>query len=150
MIYSPEGRQHLTEACEGCPRTIYIDAVGVPTGGYGHTGEEITADMVGQDVAPEQADAWLVDDAESAAADVNRHVDPQLSQHQFDACVDFAFNAGRGAFNGSTLCRLINERDFAGADDEFGKWVTGGGHRLPGLVARRKLEAHWFDIPDGE
>ena len=147
MEYSDEARCALTEACEGRPPKIYLDSVGVPTGGYGHT-RGLTADMVGQPVSAEQADAWLQEDVGDAVAAVNRFVGVPLTQHQFDALVDFTFNEGAGALQHSTLLRLLNEGDYAGADAEFANWVRAGGGILPGLVKRRALNAAWFNTGD--
>ena len=147
MEYSSEARAALTEASEGCVLTAYPDpgTGGAPwTIGYGHTDGVQQGDTCTQS----QADAWLAEDVETAVADVNQYVQPQLTQHQFDACVDFTFNCGVGNFNSSTLCRLLNAGDYAGADAEFAKWIRGGGRVLPGLVKRRTLEAAWFNTGD--
>jgi len=71
-----------------------------------------------------------------------------LTQHQFDALVDWTFNEGSGNLASSTLLRKLNDGDYAGADAEFARWVRGGGRVLPGLVKRRALEATWFNVKD--
>lgn len=53
------------------------------------------------------------------------------------AVVDFTFNLGAGRLRASTLRKRVNEQDWDGACDELGKWVYGGGKRLPGLILRR-------------
>ena len=40
--------------------------------------------------------------------------------------------------------KKLNAGDYAGAQNEFGRWVHGGGKRLPGLVTRRREEAAMF------
>lgn len=147
MIYSSDARRQLTEVCEGHPPTIYIDAVGVVTGGYGHT-RGLTRDMVGQPVSEEQADAWLCEDLDDAEGAVNHLVTVPLTQHQFDALVDWTFNLGAGNLQHSTLLLLLNKGMYAAADAEFARWVRGGGKVLPGLVKRRALEAAWFNMED--
>jgi lysozyme len=147
MIYSSEARKYLTEACEGHPPRIYLDAVGVPTGGYGHT-KGLTKDMVGQPVSEEQADAWLCRDLDDAEYAVSQLVRVPLTQHQFDALVDFTFNLGATNLAHSTLLMLLNKGLYAAADAEFARWVRGGGRVLPGLVKRRALEAAWFNMKD--
>lgn len=149
MIYSDAARSALTEACEGHPPAVYLDSVGVPTGGYGHT-RGLTADDVGSPVSAEQADVWLQEDVKDCVTAVNQYVTVSLTQHQFDALVDFAFNLGAGSLEHSTLLAKLNAGDYAGADEEFAKWVKAGGHVLPGLVARRELEANWFNTGDND
>ena len=78
---------------------------------------------------------------------VNRAVRVGITQNQFDALVDFCFNAGRGNFLQSTLLRKVNLEDFAGATVQFGLWVHAGGEVVPGLVRRRKAEADLFIQP---
>jgi lysozyme len=67
-----------------------------------------------------------------------------ITQSQFDAMVDFCFNAGRGNFLQSTLLRKLNSGDFAGAAAQFALWVHAGGEVVAGLVRRRKAEADLF------
>ena len=66
------------------------------------------------------------------------------SQSQFDALASFAFNCGVGALQASTLRRLYNAGDIAGAAAEFVKWNKGGGRVLPGLTRRRLAEQALF------
>ena len=56
------------------------------------------------------------------------------------AIVDFTFNLGGGRLQTSTLRRRINQRDWAAAASELGRWIYGGGRVLPGLVLRREAE----------
>lgn len=56
------------------------------------------------------------------------------------AIVDF-FNLGAGRLQTSTLRRRVNQRDWPSAGLELRRWVYGGGKVLPGLVARREVEA---------
>jgi lysozyme len=67
-----------------------------------------------------------------------------LTQHQFDALVDFTFNAGGGNFASSTMLRLLNARDYAGADAQFVRWDMAGGAHIAGLAHRRAAEAALF------
>lgn len=68
----------------------------------------------------------------------------QVTQHEFDALVDFTFNVGCGAFRGSTLLRKVNAGDMTGAANEFPKWIYAGGKPLRGLVKRRADERALF------
>ena len=70
--------------------------------------------------------------------------DSAFSQSQFDALVAFSFNCGLGAIQASTLRRLYNAGDIAGAAAEFPKWNKGGGRVLLGLTRRRLEEQALF------
>lgn len=61
------------------------------------------------------------------------------------AIADFCFNLGVGRYKASTLRRRVDAGDWAGARAELGKWVWGGGRRLPGLVLRRQAEARLLE-----
>jgi lysozyme len=63
---------------------------------------------------------------------VNKLVHFSLTQQQFDALVDLTFNAGAGSFDHSTLLKLVNAGDYAGAAAQFGDWIYAGGKKLPG------------------
>ena len=78
---------------------------------------------------------------------VSRYVKVPLNQNQFDALVDFAYNAGAQNFRTSTLLKLLNQGDYATVAGEFDKWVYGGGKKLNGLVKRRDLERQLFQQP---
>jgi lysozyme len=131
----------LTEASEGLRLKAYLDSKGVPTIGAGHTGKDVYIGLV---VTYAQADILLRADLASASATVNHALKINVTQHQFDALVDFTFNEGCGHFLTSTLLAKVNSRDIPGAAAEFMKWVTAGGQKLPGLVRRRTLEQAMF------
>ena len=71
---------------------------------------------------------------------VRKFVKVELTQNQFDALVDFAYNAGVGALQKSTLLKKVNAGKFDEVPAEFMKWTKGGGKELPGLVRRRRAE----------
>jgi lysozyme len=140
MRYSKTGLS-LTEKFEGCRLSAYQDQVGVWTIGYGHTRNVHKGDTCTQ----EQAEQWLLADIALAEDDVNTHVLlPELTQGEFDALVDFAFNLGCDALNKSTLLRLLNHNDKAHAALEFEKWDHAGGKVVAGLLRRRLEEKQMF------
>ena len=140
FVYSNKGLA-LTKSFEGLRLEAYQDSVGVWTVGYGHTGPGVAEGMT---VTDAEAEALLLADLADAVRCVNRKVTATISQGQFDAMVDFCFNAGSGNFLQSTLLRKVNSGDFAGAAAQFGLWVHAGGEVVPGLVRRRKAEAEMF------
>ena len=131
---------NLVKRFEGLELKAYRDSVGILTIGYGHT----HAVKAGEIITGEQADAFLFEDLQVAELTVNTNVKVKLTQGQFDALVSFVFNLGSGNFVKSTLIKKLNAEDYAGAADEFGKWVNAGGKKLPGLVKRRAAEREVF------
>lgn len=95
----------------------------------------------------EQAQAWFLEDMAWAQAAVLAAVTVPLNQNQFDALVSFTENEGATAFEESTLLRLLNAGDYAGAAAQFSRWVYQRGQILPGLVTRRNQEAALFNTP---
>lgn len=134
----------LVCASEGRYLTAYADAAGVPTIGYGHT----RGVKLGDTCSVQQADMWLTQDLEDAAAAVASLVTVPLSQGQFDALTDFVFNMGAARLKGSTLLQLLNAGRVFAAADQFKLWVHAKVNVqdvvLPGLVKRRAAEAAMF------
>ena len=139
MDYSKTGLE-LTERFESCRLTAYQDQGGIWTIGWGHTLDVHAGDTCSQ----EQADAWLVEDTQAAANDVNELVKVSLTQGEFDALVDFVYNLGGGAFAGSTLLRRLNTGDYQGAAELFDEWDHIGGKVVAGLLRRRQDETKEF------
>ncbi len=131
----------LTEGFEGCRLIAYQDVRGIWTIGYGHTGSDVVTGLV---ITQTQAEALLVSDVAAAVACVNHAVLVDITQDEFDALVDFTFNAGRGAFLQSTLLRKLNAGDIAGTAAQFALWVNAGGVKCSGLVRRREAEELLF------
>ena len=140
LRYSENGLA-LTKRFEGLRLVAYQDQAGVWTIGYGHTGREVHPC---QEVSSLEAEALLRADLRVAIDCVNTAVQTPLTQNQFDSLVDFCFNAGRGNFLGSTLCKLLNERNFQDAVGEFARWINVNGQPNRGLQRRRAAEAAMF------
>lgn len=140
LRYSPDGLA-LTKRYEGLRRSAYQDSGGVWTIGYGHTGCDV---IPGKTISELEAEALLRKDLRNAIDCVNRCVQVALEQSQFDALVDFCFNAGCGNFQRSTLLTKLNANDFAGTVDQFGLWINVNGQPNRGLQRRRAAEAAMF------
>jgi len=71
---------------------------------------------------------------------------PNLVNHQskFDAVVSFAYNAGLGNYQRSTIRMKVNREDWTGASEAFMSWTKAGGKEVSGLVKRRKAEVALF------
>lgn len=110
--------------------------------GWGHTGDEVKPGLVW---TQKQADDTLVNDLARFEKAVTSMVKKPINQNQFDALTDFAYNAGEGNLQKSTLLSKVNAGDFKAAADEFPKWRKGGGVVLYGLVKRRAAEQALFN-----
>lgn len=135
----------------------YRDSEGNWTIGYGHlirTHEKKTLTFLTED----QADALLLADVSPLETYLNAiqgNFKAPLNQHQFDAVLSFAFNAGLGAFDKSTMLKKLRTGDFEGAAAEFDRWVhitvpapDGNGtikKKLRGLVNRRRMDRAIFE-----
>lgn len=131
----------LTKKFEGCRLTAYQDVAGVWTIGWGHTGPEVRA---GLSWTQERADQQLDLDLARFVGRVNSVLRAVVTQGQFDALVDFAFNVGWENLAHSTLLRKLNSGDFGGAAAEFLKWDHAGGKEVEGLLLRRQAEQRLF------
>lgn len=132
--------RHMIEEWEGLVLTAAPDVVGVPTVGYGHTGTDV---YNGLQITQAQADALLSQDLGYFEEKVSEMA-TNLNQQRFDALVSFSFNLGEGNLAKSTLLKLNNEGNFAGAANEFGKWNHAGGQVYAGLTRRRAGEAQMY------
>jgi len=127
----------LIKKFEGCQLKVYLDPVGVPTVGYGHTAG-ITASMVGLPISQSQADAYLAEDLIKYENAVNV-TGLKLSQNQFDALVSFTYNCGAG-----NLKKLVMGRDYQQIADAMLTYNKAKGQVLNGLTKRRQAERELF------
>lgn len=134
----------LIREFEGERLTVYKDPIGLPTVGVGHLVLPEDHLHVGDVISRERSDALLRHDLRTACETVSKLVTGVLNDSQFGALVSFVFNLGTANFQKSTLLRFVNQRNWAGAAGEFGKWVKAGGKVLPGLVRRRAAERALF------
>ena len=118
----------------------YKDAAGVPTIGYGHTGNV----RMGDKISAYWAKELLRDDIEAAEWQV-KELRVARTEGQLDALVSFVFNLGINRLKESTLLEIIRKGGSKAAiTREFKRWVYADGKRLPGLVKRREWEARRF------
>ena len=145
MKTSDKGLQ-LIKQFEGFRARPYLCPAGVPTIGYGATyypdGKKVT--MRDKPVSEADATAMLRSMLVQYENGVERYVQVPITQGQFDALVSFAYNLGLAALKGSTLLRLVNERNFVGAAAQFSRWNKASGKVLPGLTRRREAERKLF------
>jgi GH24 family phage-related lysozyme (muramidase) len=132
----------LIKSFEGCVLTAYLDAVGIWTVGYGHTGPSVHRGLT---ITQKLAEDILAQDVRRFELGVLNNVKVNLNQNEFDALVSFSFNVGVNALKNSTLLRLLNygaDRSIVAA--EFLRWNKGGDKVLEGLTRRRQAEKALF------
>jgi lysozyme len=140
MKTSPIGIK-LIQRFEGMRFNAYLCPAGVWTIGYGHT----KGVKAGQYISYTEAGDFLKQDVARFEEAIGLMVTVPLNQNQFDALVSFVFNIGGSAFLDSTLLRLLNKKDYAGAADQLLRWNKGANNEeLPGLVKRREWERSLF------
>ena len=153
--YAPAGMQTSTAGLqniirwEGRSRSAYLDVSGKPTIGVGHLirpGDGLSIQSVLSDADVDNLFAMDIADAENI---VKSDVTVPLTQGQFDALVDFAFQFGT-QLNSSTLLKKLNSGDYAGSAQELTRWVhsydqkTGNLVVVSQLVARRNAAVSMF------
>ena len=156
----------LMHQYEGYRNKPYLCPAHIWTIGYGHVlyQEQIKLPVVRVDgytgmirkempLKPEDNRVWTKEEIEKLFADdvasfergVLRLAPPVAGrQGAFDACVSFAFNAGLGTFQRSSIRMKLNRGDFEGAADALLLYCMGGGKILAGLKKRRDAEKALF------
>ncbi len=130
----------LIKSFEGLRLLAYRDSVGVWTIGYGAT----RGVKAGMSITKEQAERMLLNDVTRFEPEIDRLVKVPLNRNQWDALMSFTYNLGAANLESSTLRRLLNAGDYAGAAEQFPRWNKAGGQVLPGLVRRRAAERGLF------
>jgi lysozyme len=128
---------------EGCERKgsdgliyPYLDAVNVPTIGYGH----VISSMGEAPITPLEALNILVADVGYFENEVLK-LSPHLEGNRLAAITSFAFNLGVNAYKNSTLRKRVDACDWDSAQMEIRRWNKAGGRVLNGLTRRRSAEA---------
>jgi lysozyme len=98
-----------------------------------------------------ECDAQLREDLNKVSAQVSGLLRVKVTQGQFDALVDFAYNAGITNLANSSLLRYVNAGNFVAAGKEFNRWVYANGkdcrirsNNCFGLIERRQWETALF------
>ena len=134
----------------GWGHAMYADQLALPNvRKEGYTG------LIRSDYQLKEGDArvWSKDElVELFKVDINTfergvlRLSPNLVSHQskFDSVVSFAYNAGLGNYQRSTIRMKVNRGDWEGAAEAFMMWTKAGGKEVSGLVKRRKAEVALF------
>jgi lysozyme len=159
MKMSDKGRIALAHH-EGVRKKPYLDSILLWTTGVGHLiapieHQKMTLDqrkaakVLGQLSCPPEwnrtltdveLDKILQDDLCRFERGVLRYCPLGLTQGRFDALCSFAFNAGIGGLQKSSIKQCHNRGDFNGAANAFLKYRLAAGVVQKGLVIRRQDE----------
>ena len=144
---------NLIKNFEGLRLIAYLDSVGIPTIGYGHT----KGVKLGMKITEMGARQMLIDDLAIAAAGVNRAIKKPMTDYEFGAFLSLTHNIGVGGrqangrlngFLGSTAARKFNAGDKGGAAEAILMWnkITVDGKKVVsrGLTNRREVEVVYF------
>ena len=129
----------LLKDVEGFRSKPYHCTAGVLTIGYGRTQGVTPSSFTDEDTESDFLEKktysilyWLI----------SLHKGVPLKSTQLAALVSFVYNVGQEAYRTSTLMKLINQGNFKGASNEFGKWiyVSKGKKKIidQGLKGRRR------------
>ena len=156
---SDKARAQLAQH-EGVRKKPYLDVVLLWTTGVGHLIAPIEQQRMTLDqrkaakeahnllcpiewlrtLTDAEVDKILQDDLSRFERGVLRLCPNNLTQGRFDAMVSFAFNAGLGALQKSSIRMKHNRGDFDGAAEAFMLYRFAAGKEFKGLVRRREHE----------
>ncbi len=130
---------------ESCRLKAYLDPVGIPTIGYGHT----AGVKIGQTITQAQADAYLAQDVGTAERAVAKYDGTyNWNQNQFDALVSFTYNCGAGNLDKLLASGKRTVSEISAKISTYNKGTVNGAKVvLTGLVRRRAEEKALFDTP---
>lgn len=146
---STKGKNHIKKfENEGyAKKKVHYDGAGNPTAGYGHKVKPSENMELDQDVSESTADQLLDTDVDNAEQVVERLVgDLEVSQNEFDALSDLAYNVGEGtlsAENSPGLNKAIENKDYSAIKDNL-RYTKANGVQLPGLVDRSNARQNLY------
>ena len=136
----------FTPTWEGMDKVARFDRVGTGhplTWCYGQTPADATGVVPGQKFTKVECDAQiklsLPKYLDGTVACYNGKLDArQIPVKVWSALTDGSYNAGFGAVCKSPMMKRLNAGDIKGACNAFVGWyISGAGHVVPGLIARR-------------
>lgn len=132
---------------EGLRLRAYLDGANIWTIGYGSTKNPFTGEKVkeGDVITQETALAWLREEIKARTSAIKKLVKVPINDNQLAALTSLAYNIGLGAFQRSTLLRLLNNKaPLTQVADQFLVWNRIKGVVSRGLTNRRQLERELF------
>jgi len=136
----------LIKVREGLKLKPYVDSGGVPTIGWGTIEYEggVKVTLKDAPITEARAEELLMRKVNEFCKVVESAVKVPLSENQFGALVCLCYNIGANAFSKSTLVKKLNQKDYAGAADQFDVWIKDNGKVIQGLINRRQAEKALF------
>lgn len=133
----------------------YKDYRGFPTMGIGHLIRK--DDDFSNGLTEDGVQQLFAGDLAPVETAIEKYVVVPLTQHQFDALVDFGFNAGTERLNpfdnpsnpgGNSAIRLLNAGRYELVPEHLEAYCKSAGQDDPGLLSRRKAEGAMWRMPD--
>lgn len=138
----------LIKRFETCRLQAYLDPIGIPTIGWGHTGPEVHLGLVWTQQKAD--DTFMYDLLHIAEIPLNSMLSGfnqvTLSANQYSALCSLVFNIGSCAFRGSTMLADIHKGDLSDIPAQFLRWDKAHGSVLNGLLLRREAEANLWGL----
>lgn len=125
---------------------VYKDPVGIPTVCWGQTGKDLYSRPIkmGMKYTESECIEMLKRELVKFENGVDKFVKVDYaSDYQKAALISFAYNAGLGNLQSSTLLKTLNSGNHQAACDQLTRWVFSKGKKLPGLERRREEEKQW-------
>lgn len=147
LISKKVSAEKIIAKFEGLRLKAYQDTGGIWTIGYGSTKDPFTGVAVkqGDVISKDTALTWLKKDIEQRQIAIRKLVKVPITANQLAALTSLAYNIGLGAFQRSTLLRLLNQKAPVNqVADQFLKWDKVQGKPVKGLTIRRTLEKDLF------
>lgn len=147
LISKRVSSEKLIAKFEGLRLKAYQDTGGIWTIGYGSTKDPFTGISVkeGDVITKDTALAWLKKDIEQRQFAIRKLIKVPVNGNQLAALTSLAYNIGLGAFQTSTLLRLLNQKaNIVQVADQFLRWNKVKGQEVKGLTNRRILERELF------
>jgi lysozyme len=139
----------LTKLSEGFVPRLYNDAARFCTIGYGHLIKRSPCNRsepqeFRNGISEPAGGRLLVTDMARAQRAVMALVKTPLTDGQFAALCDFAYNVGAGNLQRSTLLKVVNANEMHRVPAQLRRWTRAGGKELRGLKVRRERELALF------
>jgi lysozyme len=147
LISKKVSAEKLIAKFEGLRLKAYQDTGGIWTIGYGSTKNPYTGIAVkqGQTISKATALDWLQKEIAQRQVGIDKLIKVPITSNQRSALTSLVYNIGLGAFQRSTLLRLLNSKaPIQQVADQFLRWNKVNGQEVKGLTNRRILERELF------
>lgn len=134
----------LIKSFESCKLTVYKDAGGKNTVGWGHLVTPDDGLEYGDSISQSEADDLLQSDLTVWQDFVSNHVEVPLTDNQFAAIVSLCYNTGGSPLTGEPLGELLNAGNYSDAALHILHYNHVDGLPSVGLTRRCKAEYDLF------